>query len=254
MTLRRNRKHRGTVAAARQFLSRFAFSVPGPEPRLYPAACDRCRVQQAKARTSRPAGLGTGSFAARERTYVCTGSLHRFCHPSHELLEEHELARMSQFLLIQPSTVPSVVGCPRSTQAEVPTNVVSWRTHSDGGLAAPGPTRNVFLPTATVISSLEPTSHNFSFLDSVDEENRDVCSKKVGSLWQRYNFRAPTKTEVPSPEENRVMQTGGTPSAVPKTLPKSANAPTQPAILAADRSSTGNNLQDELCGFSRYCA
>ena len=87
----------------------------------------------------------------------------------------------------------------------------------------------VFLPTATVISSLEPTSRNFSFLDSVDEENRDVCSKKVGSLWQMYNFRAPTKTEVPSPEENRVMQTGGTPSAVPKTLPKSANAPTQPA-------------------------
>ena len=102
----------------------------------------------------------------------------------------------------------------------------------------------VFLPTATVISSLEPTSRNFSFLDSVDEENRDVCSKKVGSLWQVYNFRAPTKTEVPSPEENRVMQTGGTPSAVPKTLPKSANAPTQPTVLAADKSSTGNNLQE----------
>ena len=59
-----------------------------------------------------------------------------------------------------------------------------------------------------------------------------------------YNFKAPTKTEVPSPEENRVMQTGGTPSAVPKTLPKSANAPTQPTVLAADRSSTGNNLQE----------
>ena len=58
-------------------------------------------------------------------TYVCTGSWHRFCHPSRELLEEHELARMSQFLLIQPSTVPSVVSCPRSAQTEVPTNVVN---------------------------------------------------------------------------------------------------------------------------------
>ena len=29
----------------------------------------------------------------------------------------------------------------------------------------------VFMPTATVISSLEPTWRNFSFLDSVDEKN-----------------------------------------------------------------------------------
>ena len=49
---------------------------------------------------------------------------------------------------------------------------------------------------------------------------------------------------MPSPEENRVVQTGGTPSAVPTTLPKSADAPTQPTVLAADRSSTGNNLQE----------
>ena len=57
LTLRGGREHRGTVAAARQFFSRLAFSVPGPEPRLYPAACDRCGVQQAEARTSQPAGL-----------------------------------------------------------------------------------------------------------------------------------------------------------------------------------------------------
>ena len=52
LTLRGGREHRGTVAAARQFFSRLAFSVPGPEPRLYPAACDRCGVQQAKERWS----------------------------------------------------------------------------------------------------------------------------------------------------------------------------------------------------------
>ena len=51
--------------------------------------------------------------------------------------------------------------------------------------------------------------------------------------------------ELPSPEENRVVQTGGTPFAVPKTLPKSADAPTQPTVLAADESSTGNNLQED---------
>ena len=93
LTLRGGREHRGTVAAARQFLSKLAFSVPGPEPRLYPAACDRCGVQQAKARTSRPAGLGTGSFAARGRKgfrciigethtamYVTTSTLHLDAH------------------------------------------------------------------------------------------------------------------------------------------------------------------------------
>ena len=70
LTLRGGREHRGTVAAARQFLSKLAFSVPRPEPRLYPAACDRCGVQQAKARTNQPAGLGTGSFAARG-AHIC---------------------------------------------------------------------------------------------------------------------------------------------------------------------------------------
>ena len=55
----------------------------------------------------------------------------------------------------------------------------------------------------------------------------------------------PTKTELPSPEENRVVQTGGTPFAVLKTLPKSADAPTQPTVLAADESSTGNSLSGD---------
>ena len=37
----------------------------------------------------------------------------------------------------------------------------------------------------------------------------------------------------------------GTPFAVPKTLPKSADARTQPTVLAADESSAGNNLQED---------
>ena len=37
----------------------------------------------------------------------------------------------------------------------------------------------------------------------------------------------------------------GTPFAVPKTLPKSADARTQPTVLAVDESSAGNNLQED---------
>ena len=37
----------------------------------------------------------------------------------------------------------------------------------------------------------------------------------------------------------------GTPFAVPKTLPKSADARTQPTVLAADESSAGNSLQED---------
>ena len=55
----------------------------------------------------------------------------------------------------------------------------------------------------------------------------------------------PTKTERPSPEKNPVVQTGCTPFAVPKTLPKPADAPTPPTVPAADESSTGNNLQGD---------
>ena len=55
----------------------------------------------------------------------------------------------------------------------------------------------------------------------------------------------PTKTELPSPAKNPGVQTGCTPFAVPKTLPKPADAPTPPTVPAADESSTGNNLQGD---------
>ena len=55
----------------------------------------------------------------------------------------------------------------------------------------------------------------------------------------------PTKRKLPSPEETRVVRTGCTPFAVPKTLPKPADAPTQPTVPAADESSTGNSLQGD---------
>ena len=51
----------------------------------------------------------------------------------------------------------------------------------------------------------------------------------------------PTKTELPSPAKNPVVQTGCTPFAVPKKLPKPADAPTPPTVPAADESSTGNS-------------
>ena len=46
---------------------------------------------------------------------------------------------------------------------------------------------------------------------------------------------------------NVVVQTGCTLNAVPKTLPKPADAPTPPMVPAAHESFTGNNLQGD-CG------
>ena len=66
--------------------------------------------------------------------------------------------------------------------------------------------------------------------------------------WKKLDMapkNIPTKRELPSPEETRVVRTGCTPFAVPKTLPKPADAPTQPTVPAADESSTGNSLQGD---------